>query len=81
MKKLLTLFTLLACSIASADHHAGKVLKLAGKEGPGKGKKIVLVAGDEEYRSEESMPMLGKILSQKHGFDCVVVFSWDKSGK
>ena len=26
--------------------------------------------------SEESGPMLGKILSQKHGFDCTVVFSW-----
>ncbi len=84
MKKILTLFTtlaLLGSTAAFADHHAGKVLKLAGKEGPGKGKKIVLVAGDEEYRSEESMPMLGKILSQKHGFDCVVVFSWDKEGK
>ncbi len=42
---------------------------------PGKGKKIVLISGDEEYRSEESMPMLGKILSEQHGFDCVVLFS------
>ena len=42
----------------------------------GKAKKsIVLVAGDEEYRTEESMPMLAKILSQKHGFRCTVVFS------
>ena len=41
------------------------------------GKKIVLIAGDEEYRSEESCPMLGKILSQHHGFDCVVLFSVD----
>lgn len=39
------------------------------------GKRIVLLAGDEEYRSEESMPMLGKILSQRHGFHCVVLFS------
>lgn len=38
-------------------------------------KHVVLVAGDEEYRSEESMPMLAKILSQKHGFRCTVVFS------
>ena len=42
---------------------------------PGKGKKIVLISGDEEYRSEESMPMLGKILSEQHGYDCVVLFS------
>ena len=36
---------------------------------------IVLVSGDEEYRTEETMPMLGKILSQKHGFKCTVLFS------
>ena len=42
---------------------------------PGKGKKIVLISGDEEYRSEESMPMLAKILSEQHGYNCVVLFS------
>ena len=36
---------------------------------------IVLVAGDEEYRTEETMPMLAKILSRKHGYHCTVVFS------
>ena len=41
------------------------------------GKHVVLIAGDEEYRSEESCPMLGKILSQKHGFRCTVAFSVD----
>ena len=45
------------------------------KDGPGKAKHIVLLAGDEEYRSEEAMPMLGKILSQRHGFKCTVLFS------
>ncbi len=48
-----------------------------GKEGPGKGKKIVLVSGDEEYRSEEGLSQLGKILSQRHGFECVVLYSQD----
>lgn len=48
-----------------------------GKEGPGKGKHIVLLAGDEEYRSEEALPQLGKILSQRHGFKCTVLFSID----
>lgn len=38
-------------------------------------KHIVLIAGDEEYRTEESMPMLAKILSQKHGFRCTVLFA------
>lgn len=45
-----------------------------GKAGPGKGKHIVLLSGDEEYRSEEALPMLGKILSQRHGFKCTVLF-------
>jgi|GEM_PF-6289909 len=44
------------------------------------GKHIVLISGDEEYRSEESMPMLAKILSQKHGFECTVVFSFGPDG-
>ncbi|MDQ8184643.1 PVC-type heme-binding CxxCH protein [Pelagicoccus sp. SDUM812002] len=41
------------------------------------GKRIVLVSGDEEYRSEESCPMLAKILSQRHGFHCTVLFAID----
>lgn len=45
-----------------------------GKEGPGKGKHIVLLSGDEEYRSEEGMPLLGKILAVRHGFKCTVLF-------
>ena len=55
---------------------AGDTLFLEGKDGPGRGKHIVIITGDEEYRSEESGPMLAKILSQKHGFDCTVVFCW-----
>ncbi|MCS7237293.1 MAG: ThuA domain-containing protein [Thermoguttaceae bacterium] len=46
-----------------------------GTEGPGAGKQIVLIAGDEEYRSEEYMPMLGQILAKWHGFTCTVLFS------
>ncbi len=45
-----------------------------GGEGSGKGKHIVFVTGDEEYRSEESMPQLAKILSVHHGFKCTVLF-------
>ena len=39
------------------------------------GKQIVLISGDEEYRSEEALPMLGQILSQRHGFTCTVLFA------
>ncbi len=50
------------------------------KPGTSKGKHVVLLAGDEEYRSEESLPMLAKILSQRHGFKCTVLFSVDEDG-
>ncbi len=75
MKKLI--FAVIASGIFSS---ASAQLELAGKEGPGKGKKIVLLTGDEEYRSEESGPMLGKILSQRYGYDCTVLFSMDPTG-
>lgn len=52
-----------------------------GQEGPGKGKHIVLVAGDEEYRSEEALPMLGKVLAKHHGFRCTVLFSTNEAGE
>ncbi len=46
-----------------------------GGEGPGKGKHVVLISGDEEYRSEEGLPQLGKILAKHHGFKCTTLFS------
>ena len=52
-------------------------LEFKGTAGPGSGKHIVLVSGDEEYRSEEALPMLAKILSTHHGFDCTVLFAID----
>jgi outer membrane protein assembly factor BamB len=53
-----------------------------GQGGPGKGKHIVLVGGDEEYRSEEALPQLGKILAKHHGFKCTVLFAIDpKTGE
>lgn len=53
-----------------------------GDEGPGKGKHIVFVSGDEEYRSEEALPMLAKILAVHHGFKCTVLFAIDpETGK
>ena len=48
-----------------------------GFDGPGQGKHVVLVSGDEEYRSEEALPQLGKILAKHHGFKCTVLFAVD----
>ena len=41
------------------------------------GPNIVLVSGDEEYRSEEALPQLAKILANHHGFKCTVLFAQD----
>jgi type 1 glutamine amidotransferase len=46
----------------------------------GKGKHIVLVSGDDEYRSEQAMPQLGRILSKHHGFKTTVLFALDPDG-
>lgn len=46
-----------------------------GKDGVGKGKHIVFVSGDEEYRSEEALPCLAKIMAVRHGFKCTVLFA------
>ncbi|MEM9721908.1 MAG: hypothetical protein AAGA10_21765 [Bacteroidota bacterium] len=46
-----------------------------GKAGDGAGKHIVFISGDEEYRSEEALPMLGRILADHHGFDCTILFA------
>lgn len=52
-------------------------LSFKGENGPGKGKKVVLIAADQEYRSEETLPQLARILSRRHGFDCTVLFCVD----
>ena len=61
--------------VLTLDEHA--VFALPGGTGPGVGKHVVLVAGDEEYRSEEALPQLAKILASQHGFRCTVLFSID----
>ncbi|HWI58866.1 MAG TPA: hypothetical protein VNZ22_16690, partial [Bacillota bacterium] len=46
-----------------------------GSKGPGQGKHIVFLTGDEEYRSEEGLPMLAQVLAVRHGFKCTVLFA------
>ncbi len=48
-----------------------------GTAGPGKGKHIVFLAGDHEYRSEETLPALARILAKHYGFKCTVLFNVD----
>ena len=71
MPRCLAMLALLTVPCAARAEEPGVVYP--GGAGPGQGKRVVLVAGDEEYRSEETLPQLGKILSQRHGFRCTVL--------
>lgn len=72
----LSAFAPAPAAAAAADEAQWVVYEGAG-DGPGKGKHIVLISGDEEYRSEEALPQLGKILARHHGFKCTVLFAID----
>lgn len=67
-------------AVAALTLSATAQVTFEAKDGPGKGKHVVLLAGDEEYRSEEGLPMLARVLSQKHGFKCSVALSVGKDG-
>lgn len=77
-RRLLLMFPLAAVLVASSAATARadrQWVTYEGGDGPGKGKHIVFVSGDDEYRSEEACPQLAKILSQRHGFKCTVLFA------
>jgi hypothetical protein len=74
MKRILTaLFSVVSIATAAP-------LVFEGTEGPGKGKHIVFIAGDHEYRSEETLPALARILAKHQGFKCTVLFDIDAEG-
>jgi hypothetical protein len=79
------LLIVLAFFIAAPAAHAADAAKewvvYEGGDGPGKGKHIVFISGDEEYRSEEGLPQLARILAKRHGFKCTVLFSIDEKGE
>lgn len=69
---------LTACAASPAeDPPQERWIRYTDNAGPGRGKHVVLIAGDEEYRSEEALPMLAQLLAKRHGFDCTVLFSQD----
>lgn len=78
------LFLLLLCALAIALVTTARATSTSityeAKPGPGQGRHVVFLTGDEEYRSEEGLPMLAKILSQRHGFTCTVLFALDPDG-
>jgi hypothetical protein len=78
MKRVAALWVVVTTLVSAV--HAKDWVEYEGKEGAGKGKHVVLLSGDEEYRSEEALPQLARILSQRHGFKCTVLFSVDTNG-
>jgi len=74
---LLACFMMVVSAQWAVAQQGKQWISYVGNEGAGKGKHIVLVSGDEEYRSEEALPMLAQILSKHHGFTCTVLFAID----
>lgn len=70
------ILTLLLAAIAA---HATPIV-YEGEAGPGKGKHIVFLASDHEYRAEEACPALARILAKRMGFKCTVIFGVDNNG-
>lgn len=77
MKSLLFLAALAVPFFAQA---APIVYENEESDGPGAGKHLVFIASDHEYRSEETLPALARILAKHHGFKCTVVFGVDENG-
>ena len=83
----ISLLVLLAGGFAAAQPTGHPVppsplwLTYEGAQGPGAGKHIVLIAADQEYRSEQSLPMLARILAKRHGFHCTVLFLVNEKGE
>ena len=74
------ILSLFYCALSASLFAAGEDhLVFEGSDGPGKGKHLVFLAGDEEYRSEEALPLMAQILS-KQGFRCTVLFSVNPDG-
>ena len=68
---------LLAIAMVFTSTLNASPLVFEGQHGPGHGKHIVFLAGDHEYRSEETLPALARILAKHHGFKCTVLFNID----
>ena len=64
----------------SAGSHQKQWLHFEGNQGPGKNLHVVFIAAEQEYRSEQSLPMLAKLLAKRHGFNCTVLFSVNSDG-
>jgi hypothetical protein len=75
-----TIHIALALFLQLATFAVAGPLVYEGTEGPGKGKHIVFIASDHEYRGEETSPAIARILAKRYGFKCTVLFGLDENG-
>lgn len=66
---------------AESDSQPVNPVRYKGTAALSKGKHLVLIASDHEYRGEETLPALARILARHHGFDCTVLFGLDENGE
>jgi hypothetical protein len=78
MKSVSSMFAFGLFALQAAVCAAPLVYDDPASTGPGRGKHVVLIASDHEYKSEEILPMLGRILAKHHGFRCTVLFGVDE---
>ena len=70
----------LTATISNAPDSTKYRVVYRGRKGVGKGKQIVFISSDHEYRGEESLPALAKILAKRYGFTCIVIWALDQEG-
>jgi type 1 glutamine amidotransferase len=75
MKTVLAAICCAWCLSVAAGAENPHLVVYEGEQGPGHGKHIVFLAGDHEYRSEESLPALARIMARRYGFKCSVFFT------
>ncbi len=72
-----TFLLLSAALLLAAAPCAPAQVVYQGESGPGAGKHLVFLSGDHEYRSEETLPALARLLAKHFGFKCTVLFTVD----
>ena len=81
MKKVFILFSTFFALLGFTNALLGNPVQYSASGKDKKGKHIVLIASDHEYRAEETIPALARILSVHHGFDCTVLFGLNENGE
>jgi hypothetical protein len=80
MKSIFYLFITVFCLSFLSPSLQAQNLVYEGASGIGKGKHIVFIASDHEYRGEETCPAIARILAHRFGFKCTVLFGLDNDG-